>query len=67
MDPYVLLGLELLKLINKIYDDTPPERREENMERWYKFWDDFGSVFKGKKLELLPPEGYRQIIGGSGG
>lgn len=57
MDPYILFGLELLKLINKIYDDTPPERREENMERWYKFLDFFGQAFKGKKLELPESEG----------
>ena len=50
MDPVTAalnLASEVLKLINKIYDDTPEEEREANLRRWYDFLDKIGSVFDG--------------------
>ena len=46
-DLYAAIVLESLKLANKIWDDTPPEKRTENMERWYAFWDRFADLFDG--------------------
>ena len=50
MDPATAalnLATEVVKLINKIYDDTPPEEREANLRRWYDFLDKLDALFDG--------------------
>lgn len=51
MDPLTQWGkvAELsLELIIRIYDDTPKERRIENIEKWYEVLDGFRKI--GDKL-----------------
>ena len=50
MDPATAalnLATEVVRLINKIYDDTPAEEREANLRRWYDFLDRVGRLFDG--------------------
>jgi hypothetical protein len=42
MDPVtagLLLAAEVVKLISKVYDDTPLEQRQKDRERWDRFVD----------------------------